>query len=81
MCTGSSPQPRFGQVYTDFHKTFVQTNTAQFILEGMPAQPSPVILLSGFHVQTLTPCLHVSHKSFVECSYCTGFPRSEFTFN
>ena len=45
---------RFGHVYTDFDGSFAQTSTSAFILDGMPAQPSPLINLTGFHIQTLS---------------------------
>ena len=39
-----------GHDFTDWRHPFVQTSTSQLVLEGMPLQPSPLVLVTSFHI-------------------------------
>ena len=46
-----------GQLFWNFGSNFQQRTTIAFINEVMPPQPSPLILLRGFHIRSLMlPC-------------------------
>ncbi|CAE7231239.1 unnamed protein product [Symbiodinium sp. CCMP2456] len=46
-----------GPLFTDFGTAFRQIDTMAFINEVLPEQPSPLVLLHGFHVRWLRWCL------------------------
>ena len=46
-----------GPLFSNFGTAFRQNDTMAFINEVLPDQPSPLVLLSGFHVRWLRWCL------------------------
>ena len=58
-----------GRMYTDFgnYDAFTETTTVQFIAQGLPPRPTPLICLDGFSVKLLWPGTLLAFSGSSKC--------------